>query len=48
MNCLRTWSQVTGHRLKLDSTERTHTLIACHAHSKFDLERMFGIGMEEG
>jgi len=39
---------VTSHMLKLDGIERTQTLVAFRAYSKFDLERMFNIGMEEG
>jgi DNA-binding Lrp family transcriptional regulator len=38
---------VAGHLLKLDGIARTETLIAFRAYSKFDLERMFAIGMEE-
>jgi len=38
---------VTDHMLKLDGIERTHTLIAFRAYSRYDLERMFSIGMEE-
>jgi len=37
---------VTGRMLKLKGIERTETLIAFRAYSKFDLERMFSIGME--
>jgi DNA-binding Lrp family transcriptional regulator len=37
---------VTGHLLKLKGIERTETLIAFRAYSKFDLERMFSIGLE--
>ena len=37
---------VTGHLLKLKGIERSETLIAFRAFSKFDLERMFSIGME--
>jgi len=38
---------VTDHMLKLESIERTQTLIAFRAYSRYDLERMFSIGMEE-
>jgi len=38
---------VTDHMLRLDGIERTHTLIAFRAYSRYDLERMFSIGMEE-
>ena len=38
---------VTGHMLKLKGIERSETLIAFRASSKFDLERMFAIGMAE-
>jgi len=37
---------VTGHMLRLEGIERTESLIAFQTYSKFDLERMFGIGME--
>jgi len=37
---------VTNKMLKLSGIERTNTLIAFEAFSKFDLERMFSIGME--
>jgi DNA-binding Lrp family transcriptional regulator len=37
---------VTGHMLKLKGIERSETLIAFRAFSKFDLERMFSIGMD--
>ena len=37
---------ITKKMLKLDGIERTSTLIAFEAVSKFDLERMFSIGME--
>jgi DNA-binding Lrp family transcriptional regulator len=38
---------VTRKMLKLDGIQRTRTLIAFRAYSKFDLERMFSIGMNE-
>ena len=37
---------VTGHMLKLDGITHTATLVAFRAYSQYDLERMFGIGME--
>jgi DNA-binding Lrp family transcriptional regulator len=37
---------VTGHMLKLDGITHTNTLVAFRAYSQYDLERMFGIGME--
>ncbi|HUT56099.1 MAG TPA: Lrp/AsnC ligand binding domain-containing protein [bacterium] len=37
---------VTKKMLKLDGIEKTTTLIAFEAFSKFDLERMFSIGMK--
>ena len=37
---------VTEHMLRLKGIERTLTLIAFKTYSKFDLERMFSIGME--
>ena len=37
---------VTGHLLRLKGIERTQTLISFRAYSKFDLERMFAIGMD--
>jgi len=38
---------VTKHMLKLEGITRTTTLIAFRAYSNYDLERMFGIGLEE-
>ncbi len=38
---------VTNHMLKLEGIAKTTTLIAFRAYSKFDLERMFAIGMEK-
>ncbi len=38
---------VTTQLLKLDGIEKTHTLIAFYVHSKFDLDRMFSLGMEK-
>jgi len=37
---------VTEHMLKLKGIERTQTLIAFRAYSRYDLERMFSIGMD--
>jgi len=37
---------VTAKMLKMQGIERTQTLIAFRAYSKFDIERMFSIGME--
>jgi DNA-binding Lrp family transcriptional regulator len=37
---------VTRNMLKLEGIERTHTLIAFESFSKYDLERMFSIGMD--
>ncbi len=37
---------VTGHLVRLKGIEHTQTLISFKAYSRFDLERMFGIGME--
>jgi len=36
---------ITGSMLKLAGIERTRTLIAFKAYSKYDIERMFAIGM---
>jgi len=38
---------VTGHMLRMDGIERTETLVAFRAYSEHDLERMFGIGLED-
>ena len=38
---------VTGHMLQLGGIEKTTTLIAFRAYSRYDLERMFSIGLEE-
>ena len=38
---------VTDHMLKLGGIKKTETLIAFRAYSKYDLERMFSIGMAE-
>ena len=38
---------VTGHMLRMEGIERTRTLVAFRAYSEHDLERMFGIGLEE-
>jgi len=39
---------VTSHMLKIDGIVRTETLIAFRVHSRYDLDRMFSVGMEEG
>jgi len=36
---------VTNHMLKLEGIAKTTTLIAFRAYSKYDLERMFSIGL---
>lgn len=36
---------ITGSMLKLPGIERTRTVIAFRAYSKYDLDRMFSIGM---
>jgi len=38
---------ITNHMLKLESIEKTTTLIAFKAYSKHDLECMFSIGMDK-
>ena len=38
---------VTNQMLKLDGIEKTETLIAFRAFSRYDLEAMFSVGMEE-
>lgn len=38
---------VTSHMLKIDGIVRTETLIAFRVHSRYDLDRMFSVGMEE-
>jgi DNA-binding Lrp family transcriptional regulator len=37
---------VTKHMLKLEGIQRTKTLIAFRAYSRYDLDRMFSIGMK--
>ncbi len=37
---------VTNHMLKLEGIVKTQTVIAFRAYSEYDLERMFGLGME--
>ncbi len=37
---------VTGSMLKMEGIEQSETLIAFRAYSKYDLERMFSIGLE--
>jgi len=38
---------VTNHMLKLEGITKTTTLIAFRAYSRYDLERMFSIGLEQ-
>jgi DNA-binding Lrp family transcriptional regulator len=38
---------VTNHMLKIDGIVRSETLIAFRVFSRYNLERMFSIGMEE-
>ena len=38
---------VTNQMLKIDGIQRTETLIAFRAYSRYNLERMFAVGMEE-
>ncbi len=38
---------VTNQMLKIEGIVRTETLIAFRAYSRYNLERMFSIGMEE-
>ena len=40
-------SAVTNRMLKIDGILRTETLIAFRAFSRYNLERMFSVGMEE-
>lgn len=37
---------ITNHMLKIEGITKTTTLIGFRAYSKFDLERMFSIGLE--
>ncbi len=39
---------VTGSMLRMVGIEKTTTLVAFRAYSRYDLERMFAIGLEEG
>lgn len=39
---------VTGQMLKLAGIVRSETLIAFRVYSRYDLERLFSIGLEEG
>jgi DNA-binding Lrp family transcriptional regulator len=39
---------VTRQMLKIDGINRSETLMAFRAFSRYNLERMFSIGMEEG
>lgn len=38
---------VTNHMLKIEGILRTETLIAFRAFSRYNLERMFSVGLEE-
>lgn len=38
---------ITGHMLQMKGIERTTTLVAFRTYSRYDLERMFAIGLEE-
>ena len=38
---------VTNHMLKIEGIVRTETLIAFRVFSRYDLEAMFSVGMEE-
>jgi len=38
---------VTNQMIKMQGIEKTTTLIAFRAYSKYDLERMFSIGIEK-
>jgi len=38
---------VTGHMLKFGGIVKTRTLVAFRTHSRYDLEHMFSIGLEE-
>lgn len=40
-------SAVTNQMLKIDGIERSETLIAFRAFSRYNLERMFSVGLEE-
>ncbi len=37
---------VTGRMLKLEGIERTQTMVAFRAYSRYDLDRLFAIGTE--
>jgi DNA-binding Lrp family transcriptional regulator len=37
---------ITGRMLKLDGIRRSETLIAFRVYSRYDLERMFAVGLE--
>jgi DNA-binding Lrp family transcriptional regulator len=37
---------ITGHLLQVEGILRSETLIAFRVYSRYDLERMFSIGME--
>jgi DNA-binding Lrp family transcriptional regulator len=38
---------VTNHMLKIEGIQKSETLIAFRVYSRYDLERMFSVGMEE-
>ena len=38
---------VTNHMLQIDGIQRSETLIAFRAFSRYDLDAMFSVGMEE-
>jgi DNA-binding Lrp family transcriptional regulator len=40
-------SIITGDMLQMGGIAKTETLVAFRAFSRYDLERMFGVGMEE-
>lgn len=37
---------ITNHMLRLEGITRTNTLVAFRAYSNYDLDRMFGIGLQ--
>jgi len=39
---------VTSTMPQVEALEKTTTLFALRAHSQYDLERMFGVGMTDG
>lgn len=38
---------VTGHLLQVEGIKKSETLIAFRVFSKYDLDRLFSVGMEE-